>query len=195
MAVRLGDMYRNDFRQRIEQIAAAKTRMLSCLGEKPSELKFDAAEIYEQYRVYARRMKPYVGDTTAFLLTAAEADRRIPVASLLHKVLPPQAGIASDIAKEGVEELGYPRFSVTSLATMTDLWKVTRRGLGDVHAPVLLLRSTQDHVVDGATAKVLTKRIRGLEQVPLTRSFHVATLDHDADLIAETSRRFVTRHA
>ncbi|QNP56372.1 alpha/beta hydrolase [Tessaracoccus defluvii] len=125
----------------------------------------------------------------------ATTDRRIPVASLLHKVLPPQAGIASDIAKEGVEELGYPRFSVTSLATMTDLWKVTRRGLGDVHAPVLLLRSTQDHVVDGATAKVLTKRIRGLEQVPLTRSFHVATLDHDADLIAETSRRFVTRHA
>jgi adenylosuccinate synthase len=77
MAVRLGDLYRSDFRQRIEQIAAAKTRMLSCLGEKPSELTFDAAQIYEQYADYARRMKPYVGDTTAFLLTAAEADRRI----------------------------------------------------------------------------------------------------------------------
>jgi len=77
MAVRLGDMYRGDFRHRIEQIATAKTRMLSCLGEKPSELKFDAAQIYEQYSDYARRMEPYVGDTTAFLLTAAEADRRI----------------------------------------------------------------------------------------------------------------------
>lgn len=125
----------------------------------------------------------------------ASRDRRIPVASLLRRVLPPQAGIASDIARAGVEELGYPRFSVTSLATMADLWKVTRRGLGAVHAPVLLLRSPQDHVVDGATEKLLVKRLPGLERVSLPRSFHVATLDHDADLIAEASRSFVSRHA
>jgi adenylosuccinate synthase len=77
LAVRLGDLYRNDFRQRIEQIVVAKTRMLACLGDRPSELKLDAAEICATYSDYARRMKPYVADTTAFLLTAAENDRRI----------------------------------------------------------------------------------------------------------------------
>lgn len=77
LAVRLGDLYRQNFRQRIEQIVTAKTRMLACLGDRPSELKLDAAEIYETYSDYARRMKPFVADTTAFLLSAAEADRRI----------------------------------------------------------------------------------------------------------------------
>jgi adenylosuccinate synthase len=37
----------------------------------------DAAAIYEQYRGFAERLKPYVEDTTEFLLNAAESGKRI----------------------------------------------------------------------------------------------------------------------
>ena len=40
-------------------------------------LRLDAAEIFQQYEVYARRLEPHVRDTTAYLLDAAEAGRRL----------------------------------------------------------------------------------------------------------------------
>ncbi|WP_231979177.1 alpha/beta hydrolase [Tessaracoccus coleopterorum] len=125
----------------------------------------------------------------------ATRDRRIPPAALLHRVLPSQKGIASDIAKPGIEERGYPRFSVTSLSTMTGLWSDARRGLGDITAPVLLMRSAEDHVVDDLSGELIGRRVADVTSVTLQRSFHVATLDHDADVIVEESRRFITRHA
>jgi len=68
-AVRLGDMYREGFSTRIEQIAQAKSQML---GEK-----LDAGQIDRSYRAYAERLKPYVADTTAYLLDAVDANKRI----------------------------------------------------------------------------------------------------------------------
>jgi len=77
LAVRLGDMYREDFRQRIGQIVEAKRRVLAGLGATPEEIKLDAAQIAEEYRGYATRLAPYVTDTTAFLLDAVEAGKKI----------------------------------------------------------------------------------------------------------------------
>lgn len=74
-AIRLGDMFRDDFRQRVEEIAATKQAMLSSLASERIDL--DAQQIYTQYQKYAERLKPYVGDTTAWLLDAVEADQRI----------------------------------------------------------------------------------------------------------------------
>ena len=74
-AVRLGDMYRPDLRERIERIVEAKQRMLASLNGKAADL--DASTIFEEYRGYAERLEPYVGDTTALLLDAVEADQRI----------------------------------------------------------------------------------------------------------------------
>lgn len=75
-AIRMGDMYRNGFRQQVETIAALKKQMLAGL-EGPKETELDAAKIYEQYRGYADRLKPYVADTTAYLLDAVDADKRV----------------------------------------------------------------------------------------------------------------------
>ncbi|MFT3889296.1 MAG: alpha/beta fold hydrolase [Arachnia sp.] len=121
----------------------------------------------------------------------ATKDRRVPPARLLHRVLPPQVGVADDIALEGAQELAYPQFSATSLKTMTDLWRDVRKNLDRLTAPVLLMRSPDDHVVDDATAKILRKRVADLRFVELPRSYHVATLDHDAPTIFEESRRFI----
>ena len=121
----------------------------------------------------------------------ASKNKVIPIASRLHRILPSQPGIASDIADPDASEVGYPRFSVTSLATMTKLWKDTRSRLGKIQAPALLMRSVEDHVVDGATAAILQRKLRDLTVVDLPRSFHVATLDYDAPTIVAESRRFI----
>ena len=76
-AIRLGDMYRDDFREQIRHIAEAKNAilksMLTCGDVEP----LDADKIYEEYVDYAERLKPYVDDTTEFLLTAAEQGQKI----------------------------------------------------------------------------------------------------------------------
>ena len=121
----------------------------------------------------------------------ATRDWRVRPAARLHRLLPSQEGVANDIALPGATELGYPRFSVTSLATMTALWRDVRRNLGRLSAPVLLMRSAVDHVVDDLTAQLLRKKVKDLRFVELPNSYHVATLDHDAQLIVEESRRFI----
>ena len=76
MAVRLGDMYRDDFRQKIERVAAAKRCYLAGLNGS-AESSIDAGQIHDDYRGYADRLKPYVADTTSFLLDAVEANKKL----------------------------------------------------------------------------------------------------------------------
>ncbi len=68
LAIRLGDLYRNDFKQKFDHVAAIKQQLV---GE------LDAAAIYEQYMAYAERLRPLVADTTAYLLDAVEASKPV----------------------------------------------------------------------------------------------------------------------
>ena len=75
-AVRLGDMYRSDFQQKVERIVDSKQKLLA--GWQNSAVKaLDAAAIYTEFKGYADRLQQYVGDTTTYLLDAVEAGRQI----------------------------------------------------------------------------------------------------------------------
>ncbi len=76
-AVRLGDFYRDSFRQRIEHIAAAKNKELAGYAGETGMGPFDAAAIFDEYMGYAQRLKPHVADTTAYLLGAVESGKRV----------------------------------------------------------------------------------------------------------------------
>jgi len=76
-AVRLGDMYRDNFQQRVRRIAETKRHVLAGLGATADEIALDADEIFRQYHGYAERLEPHVADTTAYLLDAVEAGKRI----------------------------------------------------------------------------------------------------------------------
>ena len=76
-AVRLGDLYRANFREQIAEITEAKRQMLAGFGQDGQGACLDAQEIFSQYQQYAQRLEPFVADTTAYLLDAAEADKRI----------------------------------------------------------------------------------------------------------------------
>ena len=76
-AVRLGDLYRSSVRGRIEQIVAEKNRALAALARTAEFVPLDAIPIHDQYQAYAERLRPHVADTTAWLLDALEAGRRV----------------------------------------------------------------------------------------------------------------------
>ena len=80
LAVRLGDMYRPEFRSRIEMIVGVKNKLFGSLGETEkmgTGEKLNAQEIFNQYHAYAERLAPHVADTTAYLLDAAEQGKRM----------------------------------------------------------------------------------------------------------------------
>ncbi len=68
LAIRLGDLYRSDFQQKFDHVAAIKQKLVGDL---------DVAAIFEQYTAYAERLRPLVADTTAYLLDAVEAGKPV----------------------------------------------------------------------------------------------------------------------
>ena len=76
-AIRLGDMYRDGFRETVATIAKAKNRMFAGLMETGEPPQLDADAIYREYSGYAERLRPHVADTTAFLLDSLEAGKRL----------------------------------------------------------------------------------------------------------------------
>lgn len=77
LAVRLGDLYRDGFRRRVEHITKAKNRMIAGLVDGTEPPILDAGEIHHTYAGYAERLEPYVRDTTAYLLDAVDAGKKI----------------------------------------------------------------------------------------------------------------------
>ena len=125
-------------------------------------------------------------DTKLFLL-----------APVLKVIVPSLKGVGSDIKKEGSTELAYDRTPTRAAATLPALWKVTQRDLNKIAAPTLAYHSTDDHIVGPASLAILRKALPAtrLEVIECTNSYHVATLDNDAEAIFAGSLEFVRSHS
>ncbi len=100
-------------------------------------------------------------------------------------------GIGSDIAKPGVVESAYEGTPLEPLLSLVGVVDELGPRLGDITCPVLIMTSPQDHVVDPTASDVLAASVSGpVERVTLERSFHVATVDYDAELIQEKAVEF-----
>lgn len=76
-AVRLGDMYRGNFRSQVEHITTAKNQSLAALYPEGEFKPLDSAAVFREYSGYAERLQPYVCDTTELLLSALESGKRV----------------------------------------------------------------------------------------------------------------------
>ncbi|MBN1854086.1 MAG: adenylosuccinate synthase, partial [Pirellulales bacterium] len=77
LAIRVGDMFRPEFRNQVEHITRVKNITLRAMaGDEPFQ-PLDAGTIHACYAAYANRLQPMVRDTTEFLLTAVEEDRQV----------------------------------------------------------------------------------------------------------------------
>ncbi|HEY2508544.1 MAG TPA: alpha/beta fold hydrolase [Streptosporangiaceae bacterium] len=125
------------------------------------------------------------------------ADTKLFVlAPVLKLVVPSLKGIASDISKPGAAEAGYDRVPVKAAATLPGLWRITQQHLGELTQPILVFRSKTDHVVGPASMRLLTQAVPDsqLDVRELADSYHVATLDNDAEAIFAGSLKFVLAH-
>ena len=116
-------------------------------------------------------------------------DPRIRVLRLIRLVTPSLGGIAGDVAKPGADEGGYDRNPLHALHSQTHLWATVRRELPRVRTPLLVYRSRQDHVADPSSVTLIGEATASEDRtfVVLERSYHVATLDHEAEMIFEGS--------
>lgn len=125
-------------------------------------------------------------------------DPRMLALPLLQRVLPSLPGIGNDVKRVGGEpEWCYDRIPLRALASQTRLWRLTIADLDRVRMPVLLAHSSEDHVVPASSWQLIGARIgsREVTDLELTDSYHVATLDNDAELLAREAVAFVDRVA
>ncbi|MET8676496.1 alpha/beta fold hydrolase [Streptomyces sp. NPDC004647] len=106
-------------------------------------------------------------------------------------------GVADDIALEGGAEVGYDRVPLHAAHSLRQFFRLVDSELPQVTQPVLLLHSPQDHVVPAADSARILSRISSTDvtETLLERSYHVATLDHDAERIFQDSYDFIGRLA
>ena len=129
------------------------------------------------------------------VVNPAVATKRLDVKLLpvLKHLVPSFPGIANDIKKPGVEEHGYTRTPLKAIHSLMQAWKPLIADLPKVTAPVLYLRSTEDHVVDAASEPLIVQGVSGeVTVVRLPNSYHVATLDNDLETIVEESASFIS---
>ncbi|WP_411376138.1 alpha/beta hydrolase [Arthrobacter sp. MPF02] len=120
-------------------------------------------------------------------------DPRAPLAGILKLVMKSTPAIANDILKEGVDEGAYPRTPVAAAHEMNKMFRDTLRLLPRITAPVQVYRSTVDHVVSDSSIAALRRGLvhAPLELLRLENSYHVATMDNDADRIFRGSVDFI----
>ncbi|WP_280877643.1 alpha/beta hydrolase [Streptomyces pseudovenezuelae] len=149
----------------------------------------------------ALRLAAKHGDAVSGVIIVNPANKMHGAAAhalpVVRHLVPSTKGIASDIAKEGSEELGYDRVPLHAAHALRNLFRQVDRELPQVTQPLLLLRSPQDHVVPPADSARILGRVssRDVTEILLEQSYHVATLDHDADRIFEESLAFIGRLA
>lgn len=119
------------------------------------------------------------------------------LAPIIKLTVPSVKGVGSDIKKPGLTELAYDRVPTKAVATLPGLWKITRRDLGRVTAPTLVYHSLEDHVLGPENVRVLRDALPAgqLEVRECRDSYHVATLDNDAEAIFAGSLDFVRSHS
>ncbi|MFC7374307.1 alpha/beta hydrolase [Brachybacterium sp. GCM10030267] len=116
-------------------------------------------------------------------------------AGLISPVVRTLPGIGSDIAREGGAEEAYDRMPVRAVAEVRRLFARTRRELDAVEIPLLLATSPADRTVPAADSDLIAARVSGsVQRLATTRSRHLVPLDLDADLLFETSARFLDAH-
>ena len=114
---------------------------------------------------------------------------------VLKRFVPAFPGIRNDIKKPGMDEIAYPVIPLKAAYSMSGGWAELRRDLPKITIPVLYFRSKVDHVADISSSRALNAGLssKDFEERVLENSYHVATLDNDAQRIFEESAEFIDR--
>lgn len=124
-------------------------------------------------------------------------DPRARLAPLLGRLPLTVRAIGSDICDPSQSELCYDRVPTRAAAEFLRMQSAVRARLGLVRCPALIFTSRQDHVVEPENAAVIERSIASTDRelVWLERSYHVATLDYDRELIESRAAAWIAARA
>ncbi|MFG2221773.1 alpha/beta hydrolase [Streptomyces sp. NPDC050161] len=124
-------------------------------------------------------------------------DAAAPLLPVLRHLVRTTKGLASDIARPGGAEVGYDRVPLHAAHSLRRFFQVVDAELPQVTQPLLVMTSPQDHVVPPVDSERILGRVSSTDvrQTLLERSYHVATLDHDAEQIFRDTAAFISRLA
>ena len=108
---------------------------------------------------------------------------------------PSLKGVVNDIKKPGEDEVGYHRLPLKGLGEVVAMWKVVVPDLPKVTQPLLYFRSARTTSSTTPPAGPCWERsARATARSGCsTNSYHVATLDHEAEIVFAESADFVAR--
>lgn len=114
--------------------------------------------------------------------------------SQMAEVSETMPAIGGDIAKPGMSESSYDATPLAALLSLAAAGDGLAARLGELSMPIMLMNSPQDHVVPPTAPDFFCARVTApVERVVLERSFHVATLDYDAELIESSAVAFAQK--
>lgn len=98
----------------------------------------------------------------------------------------------SDISDPTATELGYETLPLQPMLSLYAGAATTLANLSTITAPTLVITSRQDHVVPAESSQLVVEALGSLaRQVWLEKSFHVATLDVEQQLLSNTIVDFI----
>ena len=126
--------------------------------------------------------------------TQVAADVRVFIESLIADGQEVMDGLGSDVADPASPESAYPQTPLRPLRSLFEAATEIQPDLVKVECPLLLFTSPDDHVVPPSDSDYLAAQVSGpVERVSCDRSYHVATIDYDRDMIIERSLAFVQK--
>jgi len=108
---------------------------------------------------------------------------------ILKHFVPYTKSIASDIKQRGVVEPAYNCTPLKGLAELDILMKKTREKFASIKTPLLMFKSTEDHVIPDKCVEL--QNVKNCRVIKLQNSYHVAVLDNDIELILLASLQFM----
>ena len=124
-------------------------------------------------------------------------NKMLPLLPALRHIISAVPGISNDIKRTGQDEVAYDRLPLQAMYSLTKFWGIVRDDLTRVTQPLLVFGSVEDHVVEPSNALEVLEQTSSEDCsfVALQNSYHVATLDNDADLISNDCLDFFDRIA
>jgi carboxylesterase len=115
------------------------------------------------------------------------------IAFFLSRFQKLRKSVGDDIKRPGVTEWGYDALPTRGVYELLKMLKYTRERLHDVTVPMQLFHSVDDHTLPVSNTEIVMKGVgsRIKQRIELTNSYHVATMDYDAEIIFENSRIFI----
>ena len=119
------------------------------------------------------------------------------VAFFLSRFQKLRKSVGDDIKRPGITEWGYDALPTRGVYQLLKMLKYTRSRLHDVTVPMQLFHSVDDHTLPVSNTEIIMKGVGSpiKQRIELTNSYHVATMDYDAEVIFENSKIFIETHS